>query len=50
MTYFEGENKKEKENENKKESEGEHGVRNNRINSCSILDVLKNRLSIDDSN
>ena len=50
MTYFEGENKKEKENENKKESEGEHRVRNNRINSCSILDVLKNRLSIDDSN
>ena len=50
MTYFDGENKKEKENENKKESEGEHGVRNNKINSCSILDVLKNRLSIDESN
>jgi len=54
MTYFEGENKKEKEkekeNENKKETEGEQGVRNNRINSCSILDVLKNRLSIDESN
>ena len=49
MTYFDGENKKEKENENKKESEGDHGVRNNRINSCSILDVLKNRLSVDES-
>ena len=38
----------EKENENKKENEGEHN-RNNRINSCSILDVLKNRLSFDDT-
>ena len=40
----------EKDNENKKENEGEHVIRNNRINSCSILDVLKNRLSFDDTN
>jgi hypothetical protein len=44
MTSFEGENNQ---NENKKEDE--HFVRNNRINSCSILDVLKNRLSIDET-
>lgn len=45
--HFDGENKKENE-EDQKENE-EHGVRNNRINSCSILDVLKNRFSIDDT-
>ena len=44
MTSFEGENNQ---NENKKEDE--HFVRNNRINSCSILDVLKNRLSFDET-
>ena len=38
------------ENENKKvNNNGEHVVRNNRINSCSILDVLKNRLSFDET-
>ena len=37
------------ENENKKENEGEHIFRNNRINSCSILDVLKNRISFDEN-
>ena len=36
--------------EDKKEKEGEHNtVRTNRINSCSILDVLKNRFSFDDA-
>ena len=40
---------KENNKENKKEKE-EQEVRNNRINSCSILDVLKNRISFDDSN
>ena len=45
---------KENNNENKKEEEKEkekedHVIRNNRINSCSILDVLKNRISFDDS-
>jgi hypothetical protein len=35
--------------EDKKEKEGEHNtVRTNRINSCSILDVLRNRFSFDD--
>jgi len=29
--------------------EGKHNVRTNRINSCSILDVLKNRFSFDES-
>ena len=45
MTSFDAE----KENENKKDNEGEHNVRSTRINSCSILDVLKNRLSFDDT-
>ena len=36
---------KNKDNEKK---EGEHNVRTNRINSCSILDVLKNRFSFDE--
>jgi len=44
MNSFDVEN----ENKNKKENE-DHSVRNNRINSCSILDVLKNRLSFDES-
>ena len=35
-------------NENKKEKKEETNVRN-RINSCSILDVLKNRLSFDET-
>ena len=36
--------------EDKKEKEGVHNtVRTNRINSCSILDVLKNRFSFDDA-
>ena len=52
LTYsnnpYNGENKKENE-EDQKENEGENGFRNNRINSCSILDVLKNRFSIDDT-
>ena len=42
---------KENNKENKKEKEKEEQViRNNSINSCSILDVLKNRISFDDSN
>ena len=43
---------KENNKENKKEKETEkeeQATRNNRINSCSILDVLKNRISFDDS-
>jgi hypothetical protein len=36
-------------NENKKEKEAGPSFRNNRINSCSILDVLKNRLSFDEA-
>ena len=36
-------------NENKKEKEAGISFRNNRINSCSILDVLKNRLSFDEA-
>ena len=38
-------------NENEKDKnlkEGEKIVRSNRINSCSILDVLKNRFSFDE--
>ena len=34
--------------EDKKIKEGESSVRTNRINSCSILDVLKNRFSFDE--
>lgn len=48
MTSFDVENEKNKD-ENQKVNDGEHVVRNNRINSCSILDVLKNRLSFDDT-
>ena len=36
-------------NNDKKEND-DHKVNNNRINSCSILDVLKNRLSFDETN
>ena len=36
-------------NNDKKENE-ENGINNSRINSCSILDVLKNRLSFDETN
>ena len=42
------ENNKENKKGNKKENE-EHGVRNNRMNSCSILDVLKNKIIFDDT-
>ena len=35
--------------EGKDGKEGKHNVRTNRINSCSILDVLKNRFSFDES-
>ena len=35
-------------NKGEDKKEGEHNVRNNRINSCSILDVLKNRFSFDE--
>ena len=48
MTSFDVENEKNKD-DNQKVNDGEHVVRNNRINSCSILDVLKNRLSFDDT-
>lgn len=37
-------------NNNDKKENDEHGVKNSRINSCSILDVLKNRLSFDETN
>jgi len=40
---------KEKEDE-KNGIKEEHPIRNNRINSCSILDVLKNKLSFDETN
>ena len=48
MGSFDVENESKKD-ENKKENEGERTVRTNRINSCSILDVLKNRISFDDN-
>ena len=35
--------------ENNKGKEKENNVRNNRFNSCSILDVLKNRFNIDET-
>ena len=37
-------------NNNDKKENDDHGVKNSRINSCSILDVLKNRLSFDETN
>ena len=37
------------ENNNKNKKEAGPSFRNNRINSCSILDVLKNRLSFDEA-
>ena len=37
-------------NNNDKKENDEHEFKNNRINSCSILDVLKNRLSFDETN
>ena len=45
------EDKKEEKDEkkNKEEKDGKPNVRSNRINSCSILDVLKNRFSFDES-
>jgi len=45
------EDKKEEKDDkkNKEEKDGKHNVRSNRINSCSILDVLKNRFSFDES-
>ena len=44
-------NEKVKENndENKKENELQNPVKNDRINSCSILDVLKNRINFDEN-
>ncbi len=36
-------------NNDDKKVNDEHVVKNNRINSCSILDVLKNRLSFDET-
>ena len=43
INYKIGENDKDK-----NKNEGEHTVRTNRINSCSILDVLKTRFSFDE--
>ena len=45
------EDKKEEKDDkkSKEEKDGKHNVRSNRINSCSILDVLKNRFSFDES-
>ena len=45
------EDKKEEKDDkkNKEEKDEKHNVRSNRINSCSILDVLKNRFSFDES-
>ncbi len=45
------EDKKEEKDDkkNKEEKDGKPNVRSNRINSCSILDVLKNRFSFDES-
>ena len=43
INYKIGENDKDK-----NKDEGEHNVRTNRINSCSILDVLKTRFSFDE--
>ena len=36
-------------NKNEIKKEEDHIVRTNRINSCSILDVLKNRISFDET-
>jgi hypothetical protein len=38
----------EENDKDKNKDEGEHNVRTNRINSCSILDVLKTRFSFDE--
>ena len=45
------EDKKEEKDDkkNKEEKDGKPNVRSNRINSCSTLDVLKNRFSFDES-
>ena len=45
------EDKKEEKDDkkNKEKKDEKHNVRSNRINSCSILDVLKNRFSFDES-
>ena len=43
------ENNNKNNNENKKEKEGQNKGKNNKINSCSILDVLKNRISFDET-
>jgi len=45
------EDKKEEKDDkkNKEEKDGKPNIRSNRINSCSILDVLKNRFSFDES-
>ena len=45
------EDKKEEKDDkkNKEEKDGKPNVRSNRINSCSILDVLRNRFSFDES-
>ena len=46
---IEDNNNEEDKKEIKESKEGKHNVRTNRINSCSILDVLKNRFSFDES-
>lgn len=47
-TYMD-DNGNNKDKNDKKEKEGGNPIRNNRMNSCSILDVLKNRLSFDET-
>ena len=48
MTNFEEEYNNENENKNNND-EFRNSVKNDRINSCSILDVLKNRISFDET-
>ena len=48
FTNYKINEKEEDKKENKESKEGHSSVRTNRINSCSILDVLKNRFSFDD--
>ena len=45
---YNDQNENKNSNENKKENELQNTIKNDRINSCSILDVLKNGISFDE--
>jgi len=47
--YDEDKKEEKDDKKNKEEKDGKPNIRSNRINSCSILDVLKNRFSFDES-